>query len=99
MTDEECTSIFMDLLRYVPYLKHEKVNIQRFISGFLAAFKDQIDFNEPQSLEEPIKKLNHGCEHSSVILSLIRIRKGMRILNESGLRSKEYCRMRVTRIT
>lgn len=34
MTDEEYTSIFLELLRYVPYLKGEKVKIHRFISGF-----------------------------------------------------------------
>jgi len=27
MTDEEYTSIFLELLRYVPYLKEEKANI------------------------------------------------------------------------
>ena len=28
MTDEEYTSIFLELLRYVPYLKEEKAKIQ-----------------------------------------------------------------------
>lgn len=30
--DEEYTNNFLDLLRYVPYLKDEKKKIQRFIS-------------------------------------------------------------------
>ncbi len=31
MIDDEYTRMFLELLRYVPYLKHEKVKIQRFI--------------------------------------------------------------------
>ena len=62
MTDEEYTSRFLELLRYVPYLKEEKVKIQRFISGFLVTFKDMIDFDEPRSLEEGIRKLKHYYE-------------------------------------
>ena len=33
MIDEEYTSRFLELLRYVPYLKEEMANIHRFISG------------------------------------------------------------------
>jgi len=50
------------LLRYVPYLKDEKVKIQRFISGFLATYKDRIEFDEPRSQEEAIRKLKHCYE-------------------------------------
>jgi len=51
-------------LRYVPYLREEKAKVQRFISGFLVAYRDQIEFDEPLSLEEPIQKLKHCYEHS-----------------------------------
>lgn len=54
MTYEEYTSRFLELLRYVPYLKEEKAKIKRFISGFLIPFKDRIEFNNPRSLEEAI---------------------------------------------
>jgi len=54
MTDDEYTSRFLELLRYVPYLTEEKAKIQRFISGLLVAFKDRIKFDEPISLEEAI---------------------------------------------
>ena len=64
MTDEEYTGIFLDLLRYVPYLKEEKSKIQRFISGFPIEFKDKIEFGEPRSLEEAIRKLKHCYEQS-----------------------------------
>lgn len=57
MSYEEYNSIFLELLRYVPYLKEEKAKIHRFISGLPIAFKDRIEFDEPRSLEEAIKKL------------------------------------------
>lgn len=47
MTDDEYTSRFLELLRYVPYLKEEKAKIQRFISGFPVAYRDPIEFYEP----------------------------------------------------
>lgn len=59
---EEYTTRFREMLRYVPYLKDEKENIQRFISGFLLSLKDQIEFDEPQSLEEAINNLEHCYE-------------------------------------
>lgn len=52
MIEEEYTSIFLELLRYVTYLKEEKNNIKRFISGLSIAFKDRIEFDGPRSLEE-----------------------------------------------
>jgi len=62
MTNEEYTSIFMELLRCVPYLKEEKAKIQRFINGLLVAFKNRIEFNQRISLEEVIRKLKHCYE-------------------------------------
>ena len=46
MTNDEYTSRFLELLRYVPYLKEEKTKIQRFISGFPTTYRDQIKFDE-----------------------------------------------------
>lgn len=48
----------------MPYLKDEKEKIQRFTNGFPLSSKDHIDFNEPLSLEESIKKLNNFYEQS-----------------------------------
>jgi len=64
MIDEKYTSRFLDLLGYVPYLKEEKAKVKRFISELLVAYKDQIEFNEPRSLEEAIPKLKHCYEQS-----------------------------------
>jgi len=46
-TVEEYTTRFMELLRYVSYLKDDKAKTQRFINGLLLSFKDQIEFDEP----------------------------------------------------
>lgn len=62
MTDDDYTRIFLELLRYVPYL--DKANIQRFINGLLVSFKDHIEFDDPRSLEEAIRKLKNCYEKS-----------------------------------
>jgi len=54
MTNEEYTSRFLELLRYVPYHKEEKAKIQGFINGLSVSFKDIIEFEEPRLLEEAI---------------------------------------------
>jgi len=40
MTYDEYANKFLELLRYVPYLKDEKAKIQRFISGLPATYRD-----------------------------------------------------------
>jgi len=40
MTDDEYTSRFLELLRYVPYLKDGKAKIQRFINGSPITYRD-----------------------------------------------------------
>lgn len=57
VTDDEYTRRFLELLRYVPYLKEEKAKLQRFTSGFPTTCIDWIEFDEPRSLEEAIHKL------------------------------------------
>ena len=64
MIEDEYTSKFLELLRYVPYLKDEKAKIKRFISGLLVGYRDHIEFGEPRSLEEAIRKLKHCYEQS-----------------------------------
>ena len=64
MTNDEYTSSFLELLRYVPYLKEEKAKVQGFISGLIVAYRDRIEFDEPRSLEVSIQKLKHFYEQS-----------------------------------
>lgn len=62
--DEEYMTMFLEFFRYMLYLKDEKKKVQRFISGLPLAFKDWIEYDEPQSLEEFNGNLNHFYEKS-----------------------------------
>jgi len=63
MIDEEYTSRFLNLLRYVPYRKEENAKTQRFTNQLLISFEDRVEFDKPRSLEEAIRKLKHYYEH------------------------------------
>ena len=61
---EEYANKFLELLRYVRYIKDEKVKIQHFLSGLPQYYKDRIDFYEPRTLEEAIRKAKYYYEQS-----------------------------------
>ena len=56
---EEYANKFLELLRYVWYIRDDKVKIQRFLSGIPQSYKDRIEFDEPQTLEEAIRKVEY----------------------------------------
>ena len=51
-------------MRYVWYIKDEKVKFQRFLSGLPQSYKDRIEFYEPRTLEEAIRKAKYCYEKS-----------------------------------
>ena len=53
---EEYANKFLELLRYVRYIRDDKVKIQCFLSGLPQSYKDIIEFDEPRTLEEAIRK-------------------------------------------
>ena len=55
---------FLELLRYVRYIKDEKVKVQHFLGGLSQSYKDRIEFYEPRTLEESIRKDNYCYEKS-----------------------------------
>jgi hypothetical protein len=57
LTIDEYVNKFLELLRYVPYIKDEKVKMQQFISGLPQTCWDMIDFDEPNTLDETIQKV------------------------------------------
>ena len=61
---KEYVNRFLELLRYVRYIKDEKVKIQRFLSGLPQSYKDRIEFYEPRNLEETIRKAKYCYEQS-----------------------------------
>ena len=62
MIGEEYMTKFLELLRYVPHIEDEKTRVHRLISGLLLTFKDWIEYDEPQLLEEVIGNLKHYYE-------------------------------------
>ena len=62
MAMEEYENKFLELLRYVRYIKDEKVKIQHFLSELPHSYKDRIEFYEPITLEEEIRKAEYCYE-------------------------------------
>ena len=56
---EEYANKFLELLRYVRYIRDDKVKIQRFLRGLPRSYKDIIEFDEPITLEEAIRKAKY----------------------------------------
>jgi len=54
----------LDLMRYVDCIKDEKIKIQRFLSGLPFYYKDQIQYDEPGTLEEATRKAKHLHEQN-----------------------------------
>ena len=61
-TMEEYANKFLELLRYVRYIKYEKLKIWHFLSGLPQYYKDRIEFYEPRNLEEAIRKAKYCYE-------------------------------------
>ena len=61
-TMEEYANKFLELLRYVRYIRDEKVKVQHFLSGLPQSYKDRIEFYEPRTLEEAIRKAKYCYE-------------------------------------
>ena len=51
-------------MRYVLYIKDEKVKVQHFLSGLPQSYKDRIEFYEPRTLKEAIRKAKYFYEQS-----------------------------------
>ena len=56
---EEYENKLLELLRYIRYIPDDKVNIQRLLSGIPQEYKDMIEFDEPRTLEEAIRKAKY----------------------------------------
>jgi hypothetical protein len=46
MTMDEYEKIFLELLRYVSFIRDEKLKIKRLLSGLPSLYKDKIYFDE-----------------------------------------------------
>jgi hypothetical protein len=75
MNMEEYEKRFLELPRYVSYIKDEKEKIQILVNGLPIFYKDKIQFDESKTLEEMIKKAKYLYNH-------IKGRVGFRSLGE-----------------
>jgi hypothetical protein len=56
MMMEDLINKFMELLRFVLYIREDKVKIQRFLSYLPQSYRDIIEFDNPKSLSEVFRK-------------------------------------------
>ena len=59
LTMKEYANKFLELLRYVRYIKYDKLKIQHLVSVLTQSYKDRIEFDEPRTLEEAIRKAKY----------------------------------------
>jgi hypothetical protein len=56
MTIDEYERSFLELLKYVPFIKDEAVKIQRYLSGLPPPIGDKIQYDDPKTMEETIRR-------------------------------------------
>jgi hypothetical protein len=56
MTMDEYERRFLELLRYVDVVNNEEVKIRRLLSGIPSIFSDKIQYDDPETLEEEIRR-------------------------------------------
>jgi hypothetical protein len=56
MTIDEYERRFLELLKYVPFIKDEAVKIQRYLSGLPPSISDKIQYDDPKTMEETIRR-------------------------------------------
>jgi hypothetical protein len=56
MTIDEYKRRFLELLKYVSFIKDETVKIQRYLSGLPPSIGDKIQYDYPKTMEETIRR-------------------------------------------
>jgi hypothetical protein len=56
MTIDEFKQRFLELLKYVSFIKDEIVKIQRYLSGLPPSIGDKIQYDDPKTMEETIRR-------------------------------------------
>jgi len=64
MTMKEFCSRFLSLLHYVPYIVEEKPKVQMFLSCLPAIYNDRIEYDNPRTLEEAMRKAKKNYDHN-----------------------------------
>ena len=90
MTMKDLNSKFLSLLRYVPYLVDEKPKVQRFLSCLPYHIKDRIEYDNPKTLEEAMRKANFCYEQNQKKESMAKW-KAKKNNNHFNQKKKEFC--------
>lgn len=64
LTMKELCGKFLSLLRYMPYIIEEKPKVQRIISCLPVIYKEMIEYGNPRTLEETMRKSNFCYEQN-----------------------------------
>jgi hypothetical protein len=64
MTMEEYEKMFFELLKYVDFIRDEKVKIQMFMSGLPSLYSDNMQYDNPKTLENDIRRAKPIYEQS-----------------------------------
>jgi hypothetical protein len=56
MSIDEYERRFLELLKYVPFIKDETIKIQRYLSGMPSSISDKIQYDDPKTMEETIRR-------------------------------------------
>jgi hypothetical protein len=56
MTIDGYERTFLELLKYVSFIKDGQVKIQRYLSGMSSFISDKIQYDDPKTLEETIRR-------------------------------------------
>jgi hypothetical protein len=56
MTMDEYERSFLELLKYVPFIKDKAVKIHRYLSGLPPSIGDKIQYDYPKTMEETIRR-------------------------------------------
>jgi hypothetical protein len=64
MTMDEYEKKFLELLRYVASSRMRRLKFKYFLSGLPSFYKDKIQFDEPKTLEEAIRKAKYLYEQN-----------------------------------
>jgi len=62
MTMEEYEKRFFELFKYIDFINYDKVKIQRFINGLSSFYSDNTQYDNPNTLEETIRRQRHIYE-------------------------------------
>ena len=63
---DEYANKFLELLIYFKYIRDDKVKNQHFLSGIPQSYKDRIEFDEPRTLDETIRKAKYCYDQDKI---------------------------------